>query len=43
MKIEASNDTLKDAGKVGLWTTEDSLTYFDDLYVTAKYAGRASS
>lgn len=35
-KIEATDDTLKDAGKVGLWTKADSVTYFDDLRVTEK-------
>ena len=35
-KIEATDDTFKDAGKIGLWTKADSLTYFDDLHVTAK-------
>ena len=35
-KIEATDDTFKDAGKVGLWTKADSATYFDDLKVTAK-------
>jgi hypothetical protein len=35
-KIEATDDTYKDAGKVGLWTKADSVTYFDDLRVTAK-------
>lgn len=35
-KIEASDDTFKDAGKVGLWTKADSVTYFDDLRITAK-------
>ncbi len=30
-KIEATDDTFKDAGKVGLWTKADSVTYFDDL------------
>jgi len=35
-KIEATDDTFKEAGKVGLWTKADSLTYFDDLQVTAK-------
>jgi hypothetical protein len=35
-KIEASDDTFKEAGKVGLWTKADSVTYFDDLKVTAK-------
>lgn len=32
-KIEATDDTFKDAGKVGLWTKADSVTYFDDLTV----------
>lgn len=35
-KIEATDDTFKDAGKVGLWTKADSVTSFDDLKVTAK-------
>jgi 3-keto-disaccharide hydrolase len=35
-KIDAKDDTFKDAGKVGLWTKADSVTYFDDLTVTAK-------
>ena len=35
-KIEAADDTFKEAGKVGLWTKADSVTYFDDLTVTAK-------
>ena len=35
-KFEASDNTFKDAGKVGLWTKADSVTYFDDLKVTAK-------
>jgi Domain of Unknown Function (DUF1080) len=35
-KIEATDDTFKDAGKIGLWTKADSVTYFDDLHVTAK-------
>jgi hypothetical protein len=35
-KIEATDDTFKDAGEVGLWTKADSVTYFDDLKVTAK-------
>ncbi|MBA3713556.1 MAG: DUF1080 domain-containing protein [Pyrinomonadaceae bacterium] len=33
---EVEDDTFKDAGKVGLWTKADSITYFDDLRVTAK-------
>ena len=35
-KIEATDNTFKDAGKVGLWTKADSVTHFDDLRVTAK-------
>jgi hypothetical protein len=35
-KIEATDDTFKNAGKVGLWTKADSVTSFDDLKVTAK-------
>jgi hypothetical protein len=35
-KIEATDDTFKDAGKTGLWTKADSVTYFDDLKVVAK-------
>jgi hypothetical protein len=29
--IEASDDTFKDAGKVGVWTKADSVTLFDDF------------
>ena len=36
MKIESTDDTFKEAGKIGLWTKADSVTYFDDLRVTAK-------
>ena len=35
-KIEATDDTFKDAGKIGLWTKADSVTYFDDLRATSK-------
>jgi hypothetical protein len=35
-KIEATDETFKDAGKVGLWTKADSVTSFDDLRVTTK-------
>ena len=35
-KIEATDDTFKDAGKIGLWTKADSVTHFDDLKVIAK-------
>jgi hypothetical protein len=33
--IEATDATFEQAGKVGLWTKADSVTYFDDLTVTA--------
>ncbi len=35
-KIEATDETFKDAGKIGLWTKADSVTYFDDVKVVAK-------
>jgi Beta xylosidase C-terminal Concanavalin A-like domain len=31
--FEADDRTFRDAGKVGLWTKADSVTYFDDLAV----------
>jgi len=34
--MDATDDTFKDTGKVGLWTKADSVTHFDDLKVTAK-------
>jgi hypothetical protein len=34
--IEASDDHLNDAGKVGLWTKADSVTLFDDFSYGAK-------
>jgi len=33
--IEATDATFAEAGKVGLWTKADSVTYFDDLSVTS--------
>jgi hypothetical protein len=33
--IEATDRTLTTAGKVGVWTKADSVTYFDDLKVEA--------
>ena len=33
---EVEDNTFPEAGKVGLWTKADSVTYFDDLRVTAK-------
>jgi len=35
-KIESTDNTFSEAGKVGMWTKADSVTYFDDLRVTAK-------
>ena len=35
-RIEATDNTFKEAGKVGLWTKADSVTYFDDFAVTPK-------
>ncbi|MFY9558664.1 MAG: hypothetical protein WAQ52_00385 [Terriglobales bacterium] len=35
-KIDATDDTFNDAGKVGLWTKADSVTHFDDLKIAAK-------
>jgi len=31
--FEADDETFKEAGKVGLWTKSDSVTYFDDLKI----------
>jgi hypothetical protein len=33
---EVEDETFKEAGKVGLWTKADSVTYFDDLQITAR-------
>lgn len=33
---EVEDNTFAEAGKIGLWTKADSVTYFDDLRVTAK-------
>lgn len=33
---EVEDQTFKEAGKIGVWTKADSVTYFDDLRVTAK-------
>ena len=34
--LDATDDTFKDAGKVGLWTKADSVIQFDDFTVTPK-------
>jgi hypothetical protein len=33
---EAEDETFKEAGKIGVWTKADSVTYFDDLRIIAK-------
>ena len=33
--LDAKDETFTEAGKVGLWTKADSVTYFDDLSVSA--------
>jgi hypothetical protein len=33
--IDAHDSTFRDAGKIGVWTKADSVTYFDDLTVKA--------
>ena len=33
--LDATDDTFKEAGKVGVWTKADSVTFFDALSVTA--------
>src|SRR5712692_3171950 len=33
LRITAKDETLKDAGKIGLWTKADSVIHFDDLVV----------
>jgi len=35
-KIETTDNTFKEAGKIGVWTKTDSITSFDDLAVTAR-------
>ena len=32
--LDATDDTFKEAGKVGVWTKADSVTFFDGLSVT---------
>lgn len=34
--LDATDDTFKDAGRVGLWTKADSVIQFDDLTTTPK-------
>jgi len=35
-RIKATDDTFKEMGKVDLWTTAESVTYFDEVRVVAK-------
>ncbi len=34
--FEAEDGTFSNAGKIGLWTKADSVTYFDDLSITVR-------
>jgi hypothetical protein len=34
--LDAKDSTIKEAGKIGLWTKADAQTHFDDLVVTGK-------
>ena len=42
LKITASDSTFKGAGKVGVWTKADSVTYFDDLAVEGLSGARGA-
>lgn len=42
LRISAKDDTLKGAGKIGLWTKADSVIYFDDLAVEERSAAKSS-
>ncbi len=33
---DVEDETFKEAGKIGLWTKADAVTYFDDLKAIAK-------
>lgn len=35
-QLEAKDDAIAKAGKVGFWTKADAVTWFDDLKITAK-------
>jgi hypothetical protein len=35
-RIETTDTTFQEPGKIGLWTKADSVTYFDDLRAVAK-------
>jgi hypothetical protein len=34
LHLDVTDDTLKEAGRVGLWTKADAVTYFDNLIVS---------
>ncbi|MEW6213457.1 MAG: family 16 glycoside hydrolase, partial [Acidobacteriota bacterium] len=34
--FEVEDETFKEAGKVGLWTKADSVTYFDDMKIAVR-------
>ncbi len=36
MLLEATDTTLPQAGKIGLWTKADAQTMFADMQITAK-------
>jgi len=33
LELDTNDKTFRDAGKIGLWTKSDAVTYFDDLFV----------
>jgi len=35
LQLDVKDETIKDAGKIGLWTKADAVTSFDDLSVSA--------
>ncbi len=43
LRFTAKDDTFKDAGKIGLWTKADSVTYFDDLRVEDLSGAKSSA
>jgi hypothetical protein len=42
LQFTARDETLKESGKIGLWTKADSVTYFDDLTVEDLSGARGS-
>ncbi len=43
LRFTAKDDTFKGAGKIGLWTKADSVTYFDDLTVEDLSGSKSSA